>query len=76
MIKLFMNKLIYEWKIVIGTISVMALGISLLLVHGNLIVFPEALLFGAGAMWASGGILSMFWIIQIIRKRKRSEKEK
>ncbi len=73
---MFESRLTPDWKIVFGTFSVMVLGIALLLVHGNLVIFPDALLFGAGAMWASGGILTMFWIIQIIRKKKRQEKEK
>ena len=58
-----------DWKIVAGTLSIMALGIALLLIHGNLIILPYALLFGAGAMWTSGGILSLVWIIQILRKK-------
>jgi len=44
----------------------MVLGIALLLIHGNLVILPYALLFGAGAMWISGGILSLVWIIQIL----------
>jgi len=73
---MFESKLTPDWKIVFGTLSVMVLGIALLLVHGNLVILPDALLFGGGAMWVSGGILTMFWIIQIIRKKKRQEKEK
>jgi len=72
--KIFESKLTPDWKIVAGTISVMALGIALLLIHGNLVILPYALLFGAGAMWASGGILSLVWIILILRKKKRTQK--
>jgi hypothetical protein len=54
----------------------MALGIALLLIHGNLVILPYALLFGAGAMWTSGGILSLVWIISILRKKKRTQKER
>jgi len=58
-----------EWKIVIGTISVMILGISLLLVHKNLVTLPDAILFGAAAMWVSGGLLSLCLIIIITRRK-------
>ena len=58
-----------EWKIVIGTISVMILGISLLLVHKNLVTLPDAILFGAAAMWVSGGLLSLYLIIIITRRK-------
>jgi hypothetical protein len=74
--KIFESKLTPDWKIVAGTLSVMALGIALLLIHGNLVILPYALLFGAGAMWASGGILSVVWIISILRKKKRTQKER
>jgi hypothetical protein len=74
--KMFESKLTPDWKIVAGTLSVMALGIALLLIHGNLVILPYALLFGAGAMWASGGILSLVWIISILRKKKRTQKER
>ena len=74
--KMFESKLTPDWKIVAGTLSVMALGIALLLIHGNLVILPYALLFGAGAMWASGGILSLVWIIWILRKKKRTQKER
>ncbi len=73
---MFESKFTPEWKIVAGTLSVMALGIALLLIHGNLFILPYALLFGAGAMWISGGILSFVWLILIFRKKKRSEKER
>ncbi len=66
---MFGAKFTPDWKIVAGTLSIMALGIALLLIHGNLIILPYALLFGAGAMWTSGGILSLVWIIQILRKK-------
>ena len=66
---MFGSKFTPDWKIVAGTLSIMALGIALLLIHGNLIILPYALLFGAGAMWTSGGILSLVWIIQILRKK-------
>lgn len=74
--KIFESKLTPDWKIVIGVISVMALGITLLLTHGNWVILPPALLFGAGAMWASGGVLSLVWIISILRKKKRTQKER
>jgi hypothetical protein len=74
--KMFESKLTPDWKIVAGTLSVMALGIALLLIHGNLVILPSALLFGAGVMWTSGGILSLIWIIQILRNKKRSQKER
>ena len=74
--KMFESKLTPDWKIVSGTILVMVLGIALLLIHGNLVILPYALLFGAGVMWTSGGILSLVWIIQILRKKKRSQKER
>ena len=73
---MFESKLTPDWKIVSGTILVMVLGIALLLIHGNLVILPSALLFGAGVMWTSGGILSLVWIIQILRKKKRSQKER
>jgi hypothetical protein len=73
---MFESKLTPDWKIVAGTLSVMALGIALLLIHDNLVILPSALLFGAGAMWTSGGILSLIWIIQILRKKKHSQKER
>jgi len=56
---MFGSKFTPDWKIVAGTLSIMVLGIA----------FPYALLFGAGAMWISGGILSLVWIIQILRKK-------
>lgn len=71
---MFKSKLEPEWKIVFGTFSVMVLGVGLLLAHGNLVILPDAILFGAGAMWTSGGILTAIWGIQIIRKKKQSEK--
>ena len=74
--QMFESKLTPDWKIVSGTILVMVLGIALLLIHGNLVILPYALLFGAGVMWTSGGILSLVWIIQILRKKKRSQKER
>ena len=72
---MFESKLTPDWKIVAGTLSIMALGIALLLIHGNLVILPSALLFGAGAMWTSGGILSLVWIIQILRKKKIEDSE-
>ena len=66
---MFGSKFTPDWKIVAGTLSIMVLGIALLLIHGNLVILPYALLFGAGAMWISGGILSLVWIIQIFRKK-------
>ena len=66
---MFGSKFTPDWKIVAGTLSIMVLGIALLLIHGNLVILPYALLFGAGAMWISGGILSLVWIIQISRKK-------
>ena len=65
-----------EWKLIIGTISVMILGISLLLVHKNLVTLPDAILFGAGAMWVSGGLLSLYWIIMIARRKSQSDLER
>ncbi|GFN38990.1 MAG: hypothetical protein YK1309IOTA_10002 [Marine Group I thaumarchaeote] len=65
-----------EWKLIIGTISVMILGISLLLVHKNLVLLPDAILFGAGAMWISGGVLSLYWIIMITRRKRQSDLER
>ena len=65
-----------EWKLVIGTISVMTLGISLLLVHKNLVLLPDAILFGAGAMWISGAVLSLYWIIMIARQKRQSDLER
>ena len=65
-----------EWKLVIGTISVMILGISLLLVHNNLVLLPDAILFGAGAMWISGAVLSLYWIIMIARRKRQSDLER
>jgi len=73
---MFGSKFTPDWKIVAGTLSIMVLGIALLLIHGNLVILPYALLFGAGAMWTSGGILSLIWIIQILRNKKRSQKER
>ena len=64
-----------EWKPIIGTISVMILGISLLLVHKNLVLLPDAILFGAGAMWVSGAVLSLYWIIIISRRKRQSDLE-
>ncbi len=61
-----------EWKLMIGTISVMILGVSLLLVHKNLVLLPDAILFGAAAMWISGGVLSLYWIIMIARRKRQS----
>lgn len=69
---MFESKLTSDWKIVAATLSVMALGIALLLTHGTWVILPYALLFGAGAMWTSGGILSLVWIILILRKKKRT----
>ncbi len=66
---MFGSKFTPDWKIVAGTLSIMVLGIALLLIHGNLVILPYALLYGAGAMWISGGILSLVWIIQISRKK-------
>ena len=65
-----------EWKLIIGTISVMILGISLLLVHKNLVLLPAAILFGAGAMWISGAVLSLYWIIMIARRKRQSDLER
>ncbi len=65
-----------EWKLVIGTISVMILGISLVLVHKNLVLLPDAILFGAGAMWISGAVLSLYWIIMIGRRKRQSDLER
>ncbi len=65
-----------EWKLIIGTISVMILGISLLLVHKNLVLLPDAILFGAAAMWVSGGVLSLYWIIMIARRKRQSDLER
>ena len=62
-----------EWKLIIGTILVMILGISLLLVHKNLVLLPDAILFGAGAMWISGTVLSLYWIIMIARRKRQSD---
>ncbi|MEK0349277.1 MAG: hypothetical protein QQN50_05740 [Nitrosopumilus sp.] len=73
---MFESKLTPDWKIVAATLSVMALGIALLLTHGNWVILPYALLFGAGVMWTSGGILSLVWIILILRKKKRTQKER
>jgi len=70
--KMFELKLTPEWKIVVGFLSVMVLGIALLLIHGNWVILPYPLLFGAGAMWISGGILSSIWIILASRKKKRT----
>ncbi len=64
-----------EWKLIIGTISVMILGISLLFVHKNLVLLPDAILFGAAAMWVSGGVLSLYWIIMIARQKRQSDLE-
>ena len=65
-----------EWKLIIGTISVMILGISLLLVHKNLVTLPDAILFGAATMWVSGGLLSLYWIIMIARRKRQSDLER
>jgi hypothetical protein len=73
---MFESQLTPDWKIVAGTLSVMALGIALLLTHGNWFILPHALLFGAGVMWAYGGTLSLVWIISILRKKKRIQKER
>ncbi len=73
---MFESKLTPDWKIVAAALSVMALGIALLLTHVNLVILPYALLFGAGVMWTSGGILSLVWIILILRKKKRTQKER
>ncbi len=73
---MFESKLTPDWKIVAAALSVMALGIALLLTHVNLVILPYALLFGAGVMWTSGGILSLVWIISILRKKKRTQKER
>ncbi len=61
-----------EWKLMIGTISVMILGVSFLLIHKNLVLLPDAILFGAAAMWISGGVLSLYWIIMIARRKRQS----
>ena len=61
-----------EWKLMIGIISVMILGVSLLLIHKNLVLLPDAILFGAAAMWVSGGVLSLYWIIMIARQKRQS----
>ncbi len=65
-----------EWKLIIGTLSVMILGISLLLVHKNLVLLPDAILFGAGVMWISGAVLSLYWIIMIARRKRQSDLER
>ena len=65
-----------EWRLVIGTISVMILGISLLLAHKNLVLLPDAILFGAAAMWISGAVLSLYWIIMIARQKRQSDLER
>ena len=62
-----------SWKLIIGTISVMILGVSLLLVHKNLVLLPDPILFGAGAMWVSGGVMSLYWIIMIARRKRQSD---
>ena len=61
-----------EWKLMIGTISVMILGVSLLLIHKNLVLLPDAILFSAAAMWVSGAVLSLYWIIMIARRKRQS----
>ncbi|KAG2477347.1 MAG: hypothetical protein NPMRTH1_1190008 [Nitrosopumilales archaeon] len=65
-----------EWKLIIGTISVMILGISLLLVHKNLVLLPDAILFGAAAMWISGAVLSLYLIVIIARRKRQSGLER
>ena len=65
-----------EWKLIIGTISVMVLGISLLLAHKNLVLLPDAILFGAAAMWVSGTVLSLYWIIMIARRKRQLDMDK
>jgi len=65
-----------EWKIVIGTITVMFSGVVLLLLYENVIMLPDAVLFGAAAMWISGGILTLFWIIKMAKSKENSELEK
>ena len=66
-----------EWKIVIGTVTVMFCGVVLLLLHENMMItLPDAVLFGATAMWISGGILTLVWIIIIAKSKETSELEK